>query len=136
MPSMALVAPIVGFPTVSHVHILPIASSVGEFSKFTGEKSAHEDQVVLVNPSDMGNAGTIMRTALGFGYKKIILIKPCIDIFNPKVVRSSMVAIFSLNIIYYDSIEGWVRTDGRSDLEVEMARAIEEFILEEKVSRV
>ncbi|MEG0367150.1 MAG: TrmH family RNA methyltransferase [Coprobacillus sp.] len=64
-----------------------------------------EDHVVLVNPMDMGNMGTIMRTMLGFNYQNLIIIKPAVDIFDPKVVRSSMGAIFHLNIQYYQSFE-------------------------------
>lgn len=63
--------------------------------------------VVLEHPMDMGNMGTIMRTMLGFGYKNLVIIKPAVDIFDPKVIRASMGAIFHLNIVYYDSFEDY-----------------------------
>ncbi len=63
--------------------------------------------VVLVNPMDMGNMGTIMRTMLGFGYKDLVVIRPAVDIYDPKVVRASMGAIFKLNVQYYDSYEDY-----------------------------
>ena len=81
---------------------------MAEFNKFL-DNLENGNQIVLVNPSDMGNAGTIMRTALGFGYKNLVLITPCIDVFNPKVIRSSMGAIFSLNIQHYSSFEDYVK---------------------------
>ena len=81
---------------------------MAEFEKFS-DCIDRGNQIVLVNPSDMGNAGTIMRTALGFGYKNLVLITPCIDVFNPKVIRSSMGAIFSLNIIHYNSFEEYAK---------------------------
>lgn len=81
---------------------------MAEFKKFN-DNLQDGNQIVLVNPSDMGNVGTIMRTALGFGYKNLIVITPCVDLFNPKVIRSSMGAIFSLNIKHYNSFEEYVK---------------------------
>ena len=56
----------------------------------------------MVHPMDMGNMGTIMRTMLGFGYQNLVIVRPAVDVFDPKVIRSSMGAIFHLNIQYYD----------------------------------
>ena len=83
---------------------------VGVFKKFCGTQ-VDDRHVVLVNPSDMGNMGTIMRTMLGFDLKNLIIVRPCVDIFNPKVVRASMGAIFSLNIIEYDSVEEYLKSN-------------------------
>ncbi len=80
---------------------------VGVFKKFTGV-NVDCKHIVLVNPSDAGNLGTIMRTMLGFNIKNLIIIRPCVDVFNPKVVRASMGAIFSLNIVEYDNIEEYL----------------------------
>ena len=80
---------------------------MAEFYKFN-DKIEIGDQIVLYNPADMGNVGTILRTALGFGVKNIIFIKPCVDVFNPKVIRASMGAIFSLNIIIYESFNEYL----------------------------
>ena len=52
----------------------------------------------LDNISDPGNLGTIMRSALWFNFKNIALSKNCVDAYNPKVVRSSMGALFHLSI--------------------------------------
>ena len=83
---------------------------VGVFKKFAG-KNKDDKHIVLVNPSDMGNMGTIMRTMLGFDIKNLIIIKPCVDVFNPKVVRASMGAIFSLNIVEFDSVEEYLKSN-------------------------
>lgn len=79
---------------------------MGEFKKFNSEIKKG-NQIVLVNPSDMGNVGTILRTALGFGFNNIIIIKPATDVFNPKVIRASMGAIFSLNIEFFENFEDY-----------------------------
>lgn len=66
------------------------------------------NHVVLVNPGDMGNMGTIMRTMLGFNYTNLAIIRPGVDIFDPRVVRSSMGALFHLNVEYFDSFKDYV----------------------------
>lgn len=50
--------------------------------------------LVLENIQDPGNMGTILRTAEGAGISGIVLGKGCVDLFNPKVVRSTMGALF------------------------------------------
>lgn len=50
--------------------------------------------LVLEDIQDPGNMGTILRTAEGAGMSGIVLTKGCVDLFNPKVVRSTMGALF------------------------------------------
>lgn len=78
---------------------------VGIFDKYQQVLNNKNSQLVLVNPSNMGNVGTIIRTAVGFGIRDIALISPAVDVFNPKVVRSSMGALFRLRHQYFDSFE-------------------------------
>ncbi len=47
---------------------------------------------------DPGNLGTLLRSALAFGFELIILIKNCVDPFSLKVVRSSAGALFGLDV--------------------------------------
>ena len=67
---------------------------MGVFSKYADELSGERPHLVLVSPSDMGNLGTILRTAAGFGYEDVALIEPCADRFAPRAVRASMGALF------------------------------------------
>ncbi len=57
------------------------------------EIDSTDNVLVLVELSDPGNMGTLIRSASAFGYNKIILVD-CCDIYNPKVVRSTMSSIF------------------------------------------
>ena len=65
------------------------------------------NHVVLVNPSDMGNLGTIIRTMAGFDYRNLAVVGTGADVFDPKVLRASMGAIFNLNVKYYPSFENY-----------------------------
>ncbi len=61
------------------------------------------NHIVLHNPSDFGNLGTILRTALGMGYQDIAIVTPAADVFDPRVVRASMGAMFSMRIERFES---------------------------------
>lgn len=88
----------------------------GIFEKYSCSLDADKPHIVLVNPSNMGNLGTIIRTAVGFGIYNIAVIQPCADIFNPKTVRSSMGALFRLNFALYDSFEDYRNQFGSHDI--------------------
>lgn len=57
--------------------------------------------VVLVvdGIQDPGNLGTILRTALAAGVSNVCLTPGTVDLYNPKVLRSTMGAIFSLVLL-------------------------------------
>ena len=57
------------------------------FEKFEDAPDPGKPHVVLHNPGDSGNVGTILRTALGLGIEDVALIRPCVDLFDPKTVR-------------------------------------------------
>lgn len=75
------------------------------FNKYPMDLDKNSNHILLVNPMNMGNFGTIIRSALGFNFKNIAIIKPAIDIFDPKVLRAAMGAFFHCNITYFNSIE-------------------------------
>jgi TrmH family RNA methyltransferase len=54
---------------------------------------------VLDGIQDPGNLGTILRTVDSVNLKQIVLSENTADPYNPKVVRSTMGAIFRLNIV-------------------------------------
>ncbi len=64
-----------------------------------------ESALLLDDISDPGNLGTIIRSAVAFGFKNIILSLHSVDVYNPKVIRSSEGMIFHVNIIYSDLID-------------------------------
>ena len=54
--------------------------------------------VILDRIMDPGNMGTIIRTSDAGGASGIFLSKGCVDLYNPKVIRSTMGSIFHLPI--------------------------------------
>ena len=54
---------------------------------------------------DPGNLGTIIRTADWFGVKHLICSDDCVDVFNPKVVQSTMGSISRVKVYYTDLAE-------------------------------
>ena len=79
----------------------------GVFEKYECSLHSNRPHIVLVHPSNMGNLGTILRTAVGFGIYDIAIIQAGADLFHPKTVRSSMGALFRLNFHYYESFQDY-----------------------------
>lgn len=83
------------------------------FSKFEDDLRPDKPHIVLHHPSDSGNVGTIFRTALGFDVQDIAVIRPCVDVFDPKTVRASMGSIFQLRLHVYDDFRS-IRRSSRN----------------------
>lgn len=60
--------------------------------------------VLLENLQDPGNLGTILRTGEGAGITGVIMSSGTVDIFNPKVIRSTMGSIFRVPFLYVPSL--------------------------------
>lgn len=86
--------------------------AIGVFEKYENTLEPEKNHIVLVNPGDMGNMGTIIRTSIGFGIENLAIIEPGADVFNPKVVRASMGSLFQLKFHYYKSFEEYAQTAG------------------------
>lgn len=60
--------------------------------------------MVLDNLQDPGNLGTIVRTAEGAGVTGIIMSRETVDIYNPKVIRSTMGSIYRMPFYYAEDL--------------------------------
>ncbi len=67
----------------------------------TEEKIKFDEDIIFVldGVQDPGNLGTILRTIDSVGLSQIIVSKDTVDAYNPKVVRSTMGAIFRVKVI-------------------------------------
>lgn len=84
--------------------------AVGVFKKYELNLPGEGNHIVLVNPSDMGNLGTIIRTSIGFGINNLAIIRPGVDIFDPRVIRASMGAVFRISFKYYGDFKEYMNS--------------------------
>ncbi len=71
--------------------------------------------VVLDRLQDPGNVGTLLRTADAVAAAAMILIEPCVDVFDPKTVRGSMGSLFNVPVVRISDVSrmfDWLRGKG------------------------
>ncbi|MCH7656891.1 MAG: RNA methyltransferase [Bacteroidetes bacterium] len=73
--------------------------------------------LVLETIQDPGNLGTIIRTAGWFGVRNIICSPDSVDVFNQKVIQSSMGAILQVKV-HYPDLHAFMDRVSESDLPV------------------
>lgn len=88
----------------------------GVFNKFQCLLKKDKPHVLLVNVSDMGNLGTIIRTLVGFGIYDLGIVVPAADIFNPKVIRASMGAVFKMRFQLFSSFDEYKELYGNHEM--------------------
>ena len=67
--------------------------------------------LVFDRPSDMGNLGSLIRSANSFGVDAILIIGHGVDMYDPKVIRSSLGSVFHSRIVNVQSMpefETWI----------------------------
>lgn len=67
-------------------------------------RKEHPFLMVLEDLQDPGNAGTIFRTGEGAGVDGILLTKTCVDVTNPKVIRSTMGSVYRMPFLYVEDV--------------------------------
>lgn len=62
-------------------------------------------QIVVLNRlQDPGNLGTIFRAAEGAGVTGIVMDRECVDIYNPKTIRSTMGSAYRMPFCYTENL--------------------------------
>lgn len=56
--------------------------------------------LLLENIQDPGNLGTMLRTGEGAGISGVIMSRDTVDLYNPKVIRSTMGSIYRMPFLY------------------------------------
>ena len=110
--------------TLVHRQSIPeiITASYDELKRMSTLKTPHNALAVIEMPDvsmdlptlnneltvaldciqDPGNLGTIIRAAAWFGIRNIFCSEESVDVYNPKVIQSSMGAILHVNVFYTD----------------------------------
>ncbi|KAB1438525.1 TrmH family RNA methyltransferase [Candidatus Galacturonibacter soehngenii] len=74
--------------------------------------------IVLEDLQDPGNLGTILRAGEGAGITGVILSKNCVDIYNPKTIRSTMGSIYRVPFVYVEDLKKTVEELKRNNIEI------------------
>lgn len=61
--------------------------------------------LLLENLQDPGNLGTILRAGEGAGVTGVIMSRDTVDLYNPKVIRSTMGSVFRVPFLYVDDLK-------------------------------
>ena len=83
-----------------------VLAVIKQFTPKTPELKAFT--LYLDTIQDPGNFGTIIRIADWFGIKDIVCSNGCADLYNPKVVQSTMASIARVNV-FYDEDDSWLQ---------------------------
>ncbi|MEG1506761.1 MAG: RNA methyltransferase [Bacilli bacterium] len=74
-------------------------SEVAAVVKFFKEEKVDGNILIIDALQDPGNLGTIIRSAVAFNFKNIVLSSDSVDQYNDKVIRASEGMIFNVNIV-------------------------------------
>ena len=77
------------------------------FEKYESTLDPSRCHAVLCQISDSGNVGTALRSLLGFGVRDVALVRPCVDVFDPHVLRASMGAFYKMRVHTFDTFEDY-----------------------------
>lgn len=79
--------------------------AIVEKNSVNAQINYNEDIIVALDDvQDPGNLGTILRTVDSIGLTQILVSKGTADCYNPKVVRSTMGAIFRVKVIEIENL--------------------------------
>ncbi len=70
-------------------------------ANYSEDINIEEGSFIIIGDTlqDPGNVGTLIRTAVAAGANYIVLSKGSVDVYNPKVIRSTASSIFNIPII-------------------------------------
>lgn len=107
-----------------------------EVIKKTGSGAASRKRpahiLVLDNLQDPGNLGAMFRTAEAAGATGILLSRDCVDIYNPKAVRSTMGAVFRMPFVYVEDMPASIENLKRQGIRVYAAHLEGEHAYDEE----
>lgn len=85
---------------ISTTESMPEAVAVAKQKEYTLDSIKNVKKIALIeNIKDAGNLGTLIRSACAFSFDVICLCADSVDVYNPKVIRSTVGALFKLPVI-------------------------------------
>ena len=92
----------VSLDVMKKISELDTPSNIIGLCKKKKELPINGNVLMLDNIQDPGNLGTIIRSAVAFNIDTIVLSLDTVDLYNPKVIRSTQGMLFNINIITSD----------------------------------
>ena len=90
----------------------------GEYRKEKSKAKESLRLLLLEDLRDPGNLGTIIRTAEGAGMDGVILSAASVDMFNPKVIRATMGAIYRVPFLYVKEFTEMIKQLQEDDVRI------------------
>ena len=92
---------------MSHLSTAPQVIAVYEVPRYELSDVEYKENLTLLldKVQEPGHLGTIIRVADWFGVRQIVCSPDTVDVFNPKVVQSTMGAISRVRVIYRDLVK-------------------------------
>lgn len=85
---------------ISRISEMDTPSTVMALCKMDESTDIKGEKILMLDGvQDPGNLGTIIRSSLAFNVDTIVLSPECVDLYNPKVIRSTQGMMFGINII-------------------------------------
>jgi len=85
---------------ISRISEMDSPSTVMALCKMDEKEEVIGKKILMLDSiQDPGNLGTIIRSSLAFNVDTIVLSPECVDLYNPKVIRSTQGMMFEINII-------------------------------------
>ena len=107
-----------GVLAVMHQYEYSLEEVLEGYNQGTSEEGKETAPLILIleNIQDPGNLGTMLRSGEGAGVTGVIMSRGSADIYNPKVIRSTMGSIFRMPFIYVEDLPGVVRKLGEGGI--------------------
>ena len=91
---------------VSTTDTPPEAVGIGVQKHFSVSDLRNAQKVVLLeNIKDLGNLGTILRSAVAFNADGVVLYGDCADLYNPKCVRSAVGNLWKIPVVSINKLD-------------------------------
>lgn len=88
---------------INKISSLDSPSKIMGLCKMNNKEEIKGDKILLLDGvQDPGNLGTIIRSSLAFNVDTIVTSLDTVDLYNPKVLRSTQGMVFHLNIVNMD----------------------------------
>ena len=119
---------------ISTTDSAPDAVAIARKKLYSVEDLKNTKKVVLLeNIKDLGNLGTVLRSAVAFGADAVVLYgKECADLYNPKCVRSTVGNLWKIPVVYIEKFDVLQKLFGNFERLATLPRA-KEYLKECKV---